>query len=125
VPGLGGLRAATLVACAMALGGCLGGGSDGPAAVSGGAAIGGSVRSADCDGWRKAGPSIRHTTITDIKAFAGGPVGSGDREGATLPDDKAYALFEATCKAPYARRFKLYKLYTRAASFQSRTPPGQ
>jgi len=37
--------------------------------------------------------------------------------GATLPDEKAYELFENTCKQDYARAFKLYKLYTRAASF--------
>lgn len=113
-----------LLLCALAVGGCLGGGSDGPAAVSG-ASIGGSVRTADCEGWRAAGPSARHNTIRDISAFAGGPVGSGDRNGATLPDGKAYELFESACRQDFAKRFKLYKLYSRAAAFQKRVSPDQ
>lgn len=115
-----------MVLCATALGGCLGGGSgsDGPADVSG-ASIGGSVRTADCEGWRAAGPSTRQHTIREISAFAGGPVGSGDRHGATLPDDKAYELFEGACRQDFAKRFKLYKLYARAAAFQKRAPPDQ
>jgi hypothetical protein len=104
---------------AVALGGCFGGGSGGQAPVSGGA-IGGSIRTADCAGWRAAGPSQRQATIRDIRAFAGGPVGEAPRDGATLTDEKAYDLFEGSCKPDFARGFKLYKLYTRAAAFQKR-----
>jgi hypothetical protein len=108
-----------VLACTVALGGCLGGsGSSEPTGGSGGANLGQSVRTADCAGWRRAGPQERKSTIDAVRGFAGGPVGSGDEKGATLPDDKAYNLFEGTCKQSFATRFKLYKLYTRAAGLQ-------
>lgn len=61
----------------------------------------------------------RYGTIEQIKEVAGGPVptASGGGRGATLPDDKAYDLFETWCSKQYARGFKLYKLYARAAGF--------
>ena len=40
--------------------------------------------------------------------------------GAVLNDDKAYRLFQNYCAQPFAARFKLYRLYNRAAAF---TPP--
>ena len=113
-----GLRAAAVVVCAVAFGGCFESGSDSgaPAPVAG-ASIGGSIRDANCRGWRAAGPSERRNTVHDITAFAGGPAGENPGTGATLPDDKAYGLFEHACRNDYARGFKLYKLYTRAAAF--------
>ena len=109
-------RAQVAVAlCAVFLSGCFG--SGGGQAATGGV-IGGNVRLSDCEGWRKAPPSERRTTIDDIAAFAGGPVGSGHLNGATLSDEKAYDLFEGACKPEFSKRFKLYKLYTRAAAFQ-------
>ena len=54
----------------------------------------------------------------DEGAWDGGPTGTGDTNGSTLPDRKAYDLFEGTCRQSFATRFKLYKLYTRAAGFQ-------
>lgn len=83
------------------------------------------MRNADCAGWRAAGPSERKNTVSDISAFAGGPPGERIGNGATLPDDKAYELFEAACRADYARGFKLYKLYTRAAAFQKQKLPNR
>jgi hypothetical protein len=108
-----------VLVCATALGGCLGGsGSSAPTSGGAGAGLGESVRTADCAGWRAAGPQERKSMIDEVRGFAGGPVGSGDRNGATLPDHKAYDLFEGTCRQGFAKRFKLYKLYTRAAAFQ-------
>jgi hypothetical protein len=109
-----------VAACAVALGGCLGGTpSSSPTSGGAGADLGQTVRTADCAGWRKAGPQERRSTVEAVKGFAGGPTGSGDRDGATLPDSKAYKVFEDTCKQRFATGFKLYKLYTRAAAFQS------
>jgi hypothetical protein len=71
----------------------------------------------DCSDWRKATPSERSGIVKVIRGFAGGPTGDPGRRGATLPDDKAYDLFEGYCRRDFARGFKLYKLYTRAASF--------
>jgi hypothetical protein len=66
----------------------------------------------------------RYGTIRDLRDFAGGPAGSGSEggsgHGATLDDDKAYKLFENYCAEDFARGFKLYKLYTRAAAFTAR-----
>ncbi|MBN1527565.1 MAG: hypothetical protein JW895_00770 [Thermoleophilaceae bacterium] len=49
--------------------------------------------------------------------MSGGPTGSPAGTGAVLSDERAYELFEGYCKAGFAKRFKLYKLYTRAAAF--------
>jgi hypothetical protein len=114
------LRGAAALVCAVALGGCLGGtGSSSPTSAGAGAGLGESARTADCAGWRAAGPQERQSLIADVRGFAGGPVGSGDRSGATLPNGKAYDLFEGSCRAGFAAHFKLYKLYTRAAAFQN------
>jgi hypothetical protein len=103
---------------ALALAGC--GGTSGPqehAPRLGGADVGVPVRLVDCTDWKRATATERTNTVIAIRNFAGGPVGSPAGHGATLPDEKAYDLFENTCVNDYARAFKLYKLYTRAAAF--------
>jgi hypothetical protein len=87
---------------------------------SGAARIGTPLRLADCDDWRRASIRERYGTVRQLRKFAGGPVGSRGGRGATLEDDKAYELFENYCKEDLASSFKLYKLYTRAASFGAR-----
>jgi hypothetical protein len=58
-----------------------------------------------------------------LRAFAGGPVGeSSGLHGATLNDDAAYQVLDDSCRHDYARGFKLYKLYTRAAAFRKQRP---
>jgi hypothetical protein len=104
------------VLAAIALTGCLGSDSGGQPA-SAGARIGVPARLVTCTDWRESTPSERSGVIKAIRQFAGGPTGTPGRSGATLPDDKAYELFEGYCRRDYARAFKLYKLYTRAASF--------
>ena len=54
-----------------------------------------------------------------IRDFAGGPTGSPGGYGVTISDEHAYHLFQGYCSASFARGFRLYKLYTRAASLQS------
>lgn len=57
------------------------------------------------------------TTDRD-RSFEGGPVpGENGSSGAVLPDENAYRLFENYCGNEFARAFKLYKLYARAAPF--------
>jgi hypothetical protein len=61
--------------------------------------------------------------VRQLRAFAGGPTGeSPGQRGATLDDDLAYRLLENNCSKDYARGFKLYKLYTRAAAFRKQRP---
>jgi hypothetical protein len=107
---------AALIPGAVSLGGCFGGGSeDGGERVR--ARLGAPVRLANCRDWNDAPIRERQATIEGIREFAGGPVPGKAAGGRTIPDDKAYDLFENYCRHDFARGFKLYKLYARAAAF--------
>lgn len=107
---------AALVATA-ALAGCSESGGDPP--VSGaGTGIDVPLRLADCSDWNSASVAEKLGTVDRIEAFAGGPTGSPNAYGKTLPREKGYDLLEGWCGNEFARSFKLYKLYTRAAAFQ-------
>jgi len=81
--------------------------------------LGVDVRLADCTDWNRGDDAARRGMIKEIAGFAGGQVGSapGNVNGATIPEAQAYALFNGWCSHHFARGFKLYKLYTRAAAF--------
>ncbi len=75
---------------------------------------------ASCADWLVAGTDGRVTLVRRLTAFAGGVVNTGTRDigtGATLPYEKASALYDGWCSHRYARGFLLYKLYTHAAAF--------
>jgi hypothetical protein len=79
----------------------------------------------NCAEWQKADIRERYGTIEDLREFAGSAAGAGSAtgpagHGATLETDKAYKLFQNWCSKDFARGFKLYKLYTRAAAFTPR-----
>ena len=93
-------------------------GCGGPVAVED-TRIGQPTQLVQCDDWNAATPQQRSGTIDALRKFAGGPTGSPAGYGRTLDDDEAYALFDRWCSESYARAFKLYKLYTRAAAFKS------
>jgi hypothetical protein len=98
------------------LAGCLGSDDD-QAPADAGARLGPPIRLTDCTDWRQFSPRERSATIRALRAFSGGPTGSPAGRGTTLDDDAAYKLFDGYCEQSFARSFKLYKLYTRAASF--------
>ena len=79
----------------------------------------GSVRQADCTDWKKGSEDQRQTMVFYLRKFAGGPVGSsaGIKTGPVLDDDRAYKILASYCSKYFARGFKLYKLYERAAAF--------
>jgi hypothetical protein len=79
----------------------------------------GSVRSADCSDWKKGSVDQRHATVAALRGFASGPVGSsaGIQKGPVLEDARAYRVLQSYCRNYFARGFKLYKLYERAAAF--------
>jgi hypothetical protein len=81
--------------------------------------VGQSLRVENCANWELATVAQRRTTVQQLRKFAGGPVGSSSARqyGPVLSDNRAYKLFESYCAKPFARGFKLYKLYTRAAAF--------
>ena len=98
-----------------------GSGEDGAPAV-GGARIGTEVRLVNCRDWREADARERRQTVNALREFATGPSGSPGGRGRGLEDDDAYDLFDSYCEQEFASHFKLYKLYTRAASFSRRNP---
>jgi hypothetical protein len=109
------------IVASAALAGCPGSGSSGgPAPQSAGPRLGTPIRLTDCSDWRRSSPSERSAIIGGVRAVAGGATGSPAGRGAVLDDDKAYDLFDGYCREPFAKRFKLYKLYTRAAAFAGR-----
>jgi hypothetical protein len=79
----------------------------------------GSVRQADCADWKQGSEDQRETMVFYLRKFAGGPVGSsaGIQRGPVLDDDSAYKVLDSYCSKYFARGFKLYKLYGRAAAF--------
>jgi hypothetical protein len=111
--------AAALALVALVIAAC--GGSDASNTASGaGPHISAPLRLADCTDWKRADASERLGTVGQLRDFAGGPTGSSGGHGNVLDDKKAYELFQGWCSNYFARGFKLYKLYTRAAAF---TPP--
>ena len=79
----------------------------------------GSVRQADCADWKKGSDDQRKAMVAALGRFAGGPVGSSAalQRGPVLDDDRGYKVLESYCSRYFARGFKLYKLYERAAAF--------
>jgi hypothetical protein len=77
------------------------------------------LRLAECSDWRKASVDQRRGTVVQIREFAGGPVGSsqGIQKGRVLDDAQAYLLLDRYCAKRFARGFRLYQLYGRAAAF--------
>jgi hypothetical protein len=84
--------------------------------------LGAPINLANCSDWQQGDVSQRLGTIRELEEFLGGPTGSPGTSGATLEEDDAYQLFENFCEQEYARGFKLYKLYSRAASFGGPIP---
>jgi hypothetical protein len=112
---------AAALLCVVAALGC--GGSDASNTAAGaGPHIQAELRLADCDDWKAADVSERLGTLSQLRDFAGGPSGSPAGHGNTLSQKRGYDVLEGWCKNDFARGFKLYKLYTRAAAFSSLVP---
>jgi hypothetical protein len=75
------------------------------------------INLADCRDWNDGSVEERLGTIAQIREFTGGPVSGTEARGRTLSEERAYQLFENYCENEFARGFKLYKLYGRAAAF--------
>ena len=84
--------------------------------------VGQPISLADCNDWNQATTAQRRGTLEQLKGFAGGPIVGNDASapsglGAVLDDQDAYDLLSRWCGMRFARAFKLYKLYERAAAF--------
>ena len=80
-----------------------------------------SVRVADCRLWQVLDEPARQRLLSSMHRFFAGPVDYRNGRGGALNPRRASNLFNNYCRLPFARAFKLYKLYGRAAAF---TPPG-
>jgi len=111
-----------VAAMGLAIAGC-GGGTNTQPEVDVGPNVGQPIQLADCHDWEQANVEQRLGTIHQIRDFAGGPIvgnnaSSPSGTGPVLDDKDAYNLFNGWCSQSYARGFKLYHLYQRAAAFQ-------
>ena len=105
----------------VAIVGC-GGGTNTQPQVDVGPNVGQPIALADCHDWEQANVEQRLGTIHQIRDFAGGPIvgnnaSSPSGTGSVLDDKDAYNLFNGWCSKSFARGFKLYNLYQRAAAF--------
>ncbi|HYF25482.1 MAG TPA: hypothetical protein VD931_07060 [Baekduia sp.] len=108
------ITAAALAAAALGLAACGGSGDDEAKPL--GPQLGGSVAPlADCGDWRGGGKDRKLATIEDIR----NQVNRTDTHVTSPPlsDEEAMQLFDGECKRSYARGFRLYVLYARAAGF--------
>lgn len=78
------------------------------------------VQLADCNAWNVLRAPERRQLLAGMRGFFGGPVDHGNGNGEVLADAQATELLDSACKPRWAGRFKLYKIYGRAAAF---TPP--
>jgi hypothetical protein len=78
------------------------------------------ARETDCSDWHDASVEERQVIVRSIAEFESG--GTTGTPGRAIPDEAAYDLFERACEQDFASAFKLYKVYVRAAAFQSATP---
>jgi hypothetical protein len=126
-PVTGGGRPAVLISIglvAAAIAGC--GGDDGSAQRAlEGPQLGDPINLADCRDWNAGTVEERLGTIRGIREFLGGPVPGTAGTGGSLDDEQAYDLFEGWCRSEFARGFKLYKLYARAAAFSGAAAAGE
>jgi len=118
---------ATALLAAAALGAGCDGGTNTQPQVDVGRNVGEPINLADCHDWNQATDEQRLGTIKQLKDFAGGPVVGNNAStpagrGSVLSDQQANHLFNNYCKADFARGFKLYRLYGRAAGFASQLP---
>ena len=100
-----------------------------PPRLGAGPNVGAPINLADCTDWNQANTAERLGTIRQLEDFAGGPVVGGNPSdpsgtGAVLDEKEAYDLLNRSCDPEFARAFKLYKIYERAAAFSggSRAP---
>jgi hypothetical protein len=118
-------RAALSVAAVLAVlaAGCGGDGDDASTSADGDSEdvrVGSVAQLAQCSDWVAADDEERQATVEDIRSqinLQDAPV-----EIPALSDKQAMDLFDNACASDFAASFRLYKLYARAAGFQSFAP---
>jgi hypothetical protein len=80
------------------------------------------LQGADCNLWRNMPGPGRQQLLAGYKSFFGGQVdaaSSTGQRGTALGDKRAAQVFDSYCRLAFAGRFKLYKIYGRAAAFST------
>jgi hypothetical protein len=77
--------------------------------------VGSVAQLARCSDWNEGIRAERLATIADVRAHVN--LRDGTVRTAELSNEAAYRVLQATCGKAFARSFRLYKLYARAASF--------
>jgi hypothetical protein len=79
------------------------------------------IRTANCSDWNRSSGEQRAALLTNLYAFyvqtIGGSGTTPTGPGPTITAKQATAVFDNYCAQTYAKYFKLYKLYGRAAAF--------
>jgi hypothetical protein len=119
--------AALALALGVAVGGCGGGHKPASPATStpSAAAQQAQVRfsylqDADCALWRTLPAANRSELLSGFKSFFSARVDEADtsgQRGTALTSARATQVFNSYCRLPFATKFKLYKIYGRAAAF--------
>lgn len=116
--------AIALALTALGLGACGGdseaqGGADDQAQPLGDPRVGSVAQLSECSDWQKGSREERMATIEDVREQIN--IKDGPVETPTLSDEAAYEVLDNLCSQPFAKSFRLYKIYARAAGFQSFT----
>jgi len=72
---------------------------------------------ANCGEWKRATPRQRRRTVEDLRGQLTSQEDTKARS--VLSDERAYEVFQHACRQSYADQLRLYKLYVRAAAFES------
>jgi hypothetical protein len=97
---------------------CGGDEADPPDVPGVGQARAGSVAQlASCADWNEGSVEERLATIEEVRGQIN--LEEGTVRTPALSDQEAYDFFERACAPDYATGFRLYKIYARAAAFQS------
>jgi hypothetical protein len=75
------------------------------------------VQNGDCRDWRRLGRAQRRRLLVTMRSFFSGAVDKPYGRGRALGPAAATRVLDGYCRLPFASRFKLYKLYGRAAAF--------
>ena len=84
--------------------------------------VGQAINLADCNDWNRATAAQRRGTLAQLEGFAGGPIVGNERVRAVGHRGRCWTTrTPTTCSVAgaamrFARAFKLYKLYERAAA---------
>jgi hypothetical protein len=79
--------------------------------------VGSVARLAKCRHWNAGTEAEKRATVVDVREQVG--IRDTPTPNPVLDDDDAYELFEEACAEPFAEGFLLYKLYARAAAYES------